>query len=116
MNQNLRSFVLVALLVATPAVFAAQAPAGLSVELHSSGVPSAVVRAATVARVQPDSAAARAGLRAGDRIVEIDGRPLRTAGARPIATALRSTAEGRHVTLGIERDDGRIDVALLAAR
>ncbi|MFD0739270.1 PDZ domain-containing protein [Lysobacter koreensis] len=64
-----------------------------------------------IAGVTPDSGAARAGLRSGDRVVSIDGAPLagsdgptRAAQARVLLRDLDAT---RPVTLGYERD-GRV--------
>jgi serine protease Do len=45
----------------------------------TSGEPGARAEGALVRRVDPGSPAERAGIRAGDRILEVDGRPLRAA-------------------------------------
>lgn len=115
MSPSLRPLVLVALLAATPLAVAAQAPLGLSVSSRPSGLPSAVIRAATVTRVHPDSAAAQAGLQAGDEIVAIDGRPLSAGGARPMPTRLREAAT-RPLQLAIRRDGALHDVTLAPRR
>ncbi|SOY87625.1 RIP metalloprotease RseP [Cupriavidus taiwanensis] len=61
----------------------------------------------TITEVLPDSAAERAGLRKGDRIVAWQGSPLTQASA--LIKAVRSQP-GQAVTLGIERDGQRLDV------
>ncbi|MCP3730865.1 trypsin-like peptidase domain-containing protein [Sphingomonas sp. MG17] len=62
---------------------------------------SGSTRGALVAEVQPDSPAAKAGLRAGDIITEIDGRQIEGPGN---LTAIFGTLEpGRSVALGYRR-------------
>ena len=61
-----------------------------------------------VRRVVPGGAAERAGLRAGDRLVALDGKPLEVG---PAAFA-RQTREGEPARLTIERDGKRIEVEL----
>lgn len=52
--------------------------------------------------VAPDSAAARAGLRAGDRLFEIDGTEVD--GRRAVQRVLRDFRAGEEVTIVVERD------------
>ncbi|TDF63531.1 RIP metalloprotease RseP [Cupriavidus sp. L7L] len=61
----------------------------------------------TITEVVPDSAAERAGLKKGDRIVAWQGTPMTQASA--LIKAVRSQP-GQTVTLGIERDGKRLDV------
>jgi len=61
----------------------------------------------TITEVIPDSAAARAGLKAGDRVVAWQGQPL--AQASELIKAVRAQP-GQRVTLGIERGGQRLDV------
>lgn len=60
--------------------------------------------------VAKDSAAARAGLQAGDRILELNGRPTPTWEA--CQAALRSVPAGGAVRLLVERAPGRLELAL----
>jgi S1-C subfamily serine protease len=60
---------------------------------------------AVIAEVVPGSAAEQAGLRRGDVIVELDGRPVRSAAA--IGTILRSKQPGDTVTITYYRGDRR---------
>ncbi|MFS8976648.1 RIP metalloprotease RseP [Cupriavidus necator] len=61
----------------------------------------------TITEVLPDSAAERAGLKKGDRVVAWQGSPLTQASA--LIKAVRSQP-GQTVTLGIEREGKRLDV------
>jgi regulator of sigma E protease len=66
-----------------------------------------------VGRVAEGSAAERAGLRAGDRIVGLDGQPI--ASARQLIERIRAAAEKR-VELDVERDGGALRIAVTPAR
>ncbi|RMG48552.1 MAG: M20/M25/M40 family metallo-hydrolase [Acidobacteria bacterium] len=68
-----------------------------------------------VVRVMPDSPAERAGLRAGDRIVAIDGQAV--ADVRAYAEVLRGHAPGDTIRIEIERGGERLELdATLAPR
>ena len=85
--------------------------------VYATGAPSSTP-STSVARVEANSPAAAAGLRAGDRIVAVDGRPTRTftrvsallRASHGRAIAVTVEREGRQVTLGPSRlvkRDGR---------
>ena len=57
---------------------------------------------ALVAQVEPDSAAARAGIKAGDVIQKYDGNPIADAGQ--LSVQVNATAPGEKATLDIVRD------------
>jgi regulator of sigma E protease len=61
----------------------------------------------TIAEVLPKSPAARMGVQAGDRIVRIDGAPVRTASDIPRAI---SSSGGRPVSLLVERGGSRVSL------
>ncbi|HHW82659.1 MAG TPA: PDZ domain-containing protein [Actinomycetales bacterium] len=68
-----------------------------------------VVRAgAEVHQVVPDSAAAAAGLQAGDVVVAVDGSPV--SGADSLTGYVRAEAPGTTVVLGVVRDGTQQDV------
>lgn len=67
-------------------------------------------RGVVVERVAEDGPAARASIRAGDRIVAIDGRAVTRAGA--LVTEMGETAKGASRHLTIERGDQALDVVV----
>ncbi|HEU5077578.1 MAG TPA: DegQ family serine endoprotease [Opitutaceae bacterium] len=67
-------------------------------------------RGALVAEVVPDSPAAKAGLKSGDVITELNGDKV--ADARRLRLAVAQIAPGKEVTLKVIRDNKPIDVKL----
>ncbi len=63
---------------------------------------------AVVTRVPPGSPAARAGLRPGDLVVTVDGRPVRSASQLRIAIGLMGP--NANVDLGVVRNGQRLDL------
>jgi len=61
----------------------------------------------TIAAVETGTPAAAAGLQAGDRVVAVNGRPIRTFDA---ASHLIRSSHGRPVTLTVVRDGRRVSV------
>ncbi len=68
-----------------------------------------------VARVIPNSPAARAGVRSGDRLLAIDGRPAVGLAPDSLSLRLRGT-EGTRVTLTLTRTGRTLKLRLLRAR
>jgi len=67
---------------------------------------------ALVAAVLPDSPAAAAGLKAGDVILAIDGKPTRT--VREVLDTVAAIPPGKAITLRLERDQRTLEVELVA--
>jgi serine protease Do len=70
---------------------------------------------ALVAQVTPDSAAAKAGLKSGDVITEVDGQPVQRSGS--LSSRIGMAAPGERVKLKVWRDKGwrELEVKLGAA-
>ena len=66
-----------------------------------------------VVAVEPESPAARAGLRAGDRIVSVEGQTITSAGA---GRSFGAVEPGKGVVIGLERDGGVRKVTLTAGK
>ncbi len=96
----------VAVIAAGPLANVVIAFAILFVVFAVSGAPSGTPTA-KVAQVEAGTPAAAAGLRAGDRIVAVNGRPTRTFGA--VSHVIRAS-HGRPVTLTVIRDGRRVAV------
>jgi regulator of sigma E protease len=96
----------VAVIAAGPLANVVIAFAILFVVFAVSGAPSGTPTA-KVAQVEAGSPAAAAGLRAGDRILAVNGRPTRTFGT---VSHLIRASHGRPVTLTVIRDGRRVTV------
>jgi len=103
------------LLLASTLASAAPGRYGFGVKAETAGFLSPVLEQVTIASVRPGSPAAAAGLLAGDRIVDIDGQPVKGAAARPMAARLRDVSVGQHLRLGVLRAGGRVVVDMTAA-
>jgi carboxyl-terminal processing protease len=67
--------------------------------------------ASVIRNVAPDSAAARASLRPGDRVTHLNGRPLRGMSSADVSALMRGK-EGTEVRLTVERDGKAREVTL----
>ena len=79
-----------------PGHAAAQGQGALGIRVHD------VANGVAVDEVTPESAAARAGLRAGDVVVEFDGERVRS--AQQFTRLVQETPPGREVSALIQRD------------
>ncbi|MGE3887630.1 MAG: S1C family serine protease [Vicinamibacterales bacterium] len=74
-------------------------------DLEAAEVTASVPGGAKIDDVDRDSPADKAGLRAGDVVVEYDGERVRS--ARQFTRLVQETPEGRQVTLAVLRDGSR---------
>jgi serine protease Do len=81
---------------------------GVSAGLQMQGDPQ--TRAVTLAAVEPDGSAARAGLRNGDRLVSIAGKPVQW--EFDVNKALVAANPGDRVDVVVERDGREVRTAL----
>jgi serine protease Do len=72
------------------------------------------VRGALVVRVYPDSPAARAGVKAGDVLAAVDGRPV--SAREELTTAFHSVAPGTPLKVEVRRGETGFPLALSAVR
>lgn len=94
-------------LVATVAS-AAKGHLGFAVEVATSGFfLNPTLETVTIAKVTPGSPSARAGLRVGDTVLDVDGAAVRGTPARPLGAKLQSVVAGQHVRMTVRHADGR---------
>ncbi len=74
----------------------------------STADPAGAHTGALVVEVTSDSAAGRAGIKKGDRITDIDGKPIE--GSLELAAAVRKHAPGETVTLTLVRDEKKMEL------
>ena len=67
-------------------------------------------KGAVIKQVEPQSAAARVGLRPGDVVVSVNGQPVSS--GRKLVNAVKAIGKGKLVRLKVERDGSRLFVAL----
>lgn len=88
---------------------------GINVAIEGEGpLWNPTVKAAKVAKVSPGSAAEQAGIRAGDHIVEIEGRQVAGAKASDLQPYMQREV-GQSVKLLIRRPSGEIKSISLVA-
>jgi len=85
-------------------------------ECNMSGVEMSRVRGEyrDILRVYPGSPGAEAGLQAGDKVVEINGRPVTEYDTWTLQPLMQQ--EGKIVSLAVVRDDKRMEVSLTLRR
>ncbi len=86
-------------------------------ELGSTGLMFAVARpdAALISAVEPGSAAATAGIAAGDLLIAVDGKPLASSAGEHAGELLFGRAgEARHIVVRRAGRDVRLDLVLAA--
>jgi S1-C subfamily serine protease len=90
---------------------------GLTVQPLTHAAPTAGVRARAgvlVTTVEPDGLAARAGIRPGDVVLEVEGRPVKS--GADLTRLTRGLRPGRPLSVRLERGGRALYVALGAAR
>ncbi|MDI6630936.1 MAG: RIP metalloprotease RseP [Bacillota bacterium] len=97
-------------MVAGPAMNFVLAVFALAVVFYYQGIPVIIPGVAQVTEVLPGYPAAAAGIRAGDRIVAVDGQPVRD--WRSVSWSIAKSPGSKKV-LTVERDGRRFDVVLV---
>ncbi|MFD0740224.1 PDZ domain-containing protein [Lysobacter koreensis] len=104
MKLSALALVLLALfssLVPSPAF--AKARLGFGVAVATEGFLSTTLAEVKVASVQAGSPSEKAGLRKGDLIVELNGKPIKGASGLALKKTLAAVQGGDHVVLKVQR-------------
>lgn len=98
------------------AATADQGRLGLDIEIQTTSHSLAPhVGRVTITDVAPDSPAAAAGLRAGDRVLRLDDTRLTGAPVRPLVRKLGTSEPGQHLRMTVRHADGGLaDVDVVA--
>ena len=96
---------------APPSAARSGAPAGGA---SGGASPPGPARGATIAAVEPDSPALRAGLRAGDVVVGVNGTPVDD--SRALIRAVAETPPGASVRLRVRRQASELDIPVTVGR
>ena len=89
---------------------------GFSVNIATSGAEGTVIQQIEVDAVHPGSAAEKAGLKHGDIITTLDGKPLKDTDARAFQAALGGAAPGQHLKLVVLRAGKPVPIEVVAAQ
>jgi len=104
MKLPVAALVLVALLLSVvPFTALAKARLGFGVAVATDGYFSTTLAQVTVDSVQPGSPSEKAGLKVGDLIVELNGKPIKGASGLAVKKILTGAKPGDHVVLKVLR-------------
>ncbi|MEO8779000.1 MAG: PDZ domain-containing protein [Rhodanobacter sp.] len=103
-----------ALLVVASGAMASKARLGFGTQVSVSGFFSPTLEKIKVTTVTAGSPAAAAGLKPGDYIVAVDGKPVSGAPARAMASQFKNLQPGQHVLLKLERGHAVVNADLVA--
>lgn len=103
MRRNTVILAALLLVALTPFPALAKPRLGFGVAVATDGFFSTTITEAKVASVQPGSPSEKAGLRAGDLIVELDGKPIKGASGPALKKALAAVKPGDHVVMKVQR-------------
>lgn len=111
------SMALSALLVVgilAPGIALAKPRLGFNVEVVTEGFFSTTLAEVKVASVQAGSPSERAGLKAGDLVVEVAGRPVKGASGPDMKKVLGDVEPGEHLLLKVQRGDDVLMIDIIA--
>ena len=96
-------YVLLLFSILAPGIALAKPRLGFSVAVATDGFFSTTLAEVKVASVQTGSASEKAGLKAGDLIVEMGGRPIKGASGLAVKKVLGDVKPGEHLMLKVQR-------------
>lgn len=86
-----------------PSSASAKPRLGFGVAVATDGFFSTTLTEVKVASVQAGSPSEKAGLKTGDLIVELNGKPIKGANGRALKKTLAGVEHGDHVVLKVQR-------------
>jgi putative serine protease PepD len=81
---------------------------GITLSVSADGVLVPSVREVSVLKVTPEGPAAKAGIAAGDKVVEVDGKRVAGASALQLAPLAKGKRPGESVSVVLQRPDGTV--------
>ena len=106
LNTLLLSLVLALAVATTPASAQTKPRLGFSTAVSVSGEANPTIGKLTVSSVAKGSPAEIAGLRQGDEILEVNGKPAVGTPAADLAASIKGTQSGAHLRFKVKRADG----------
>ncbi|HET7793284.1 MAG TPA: PDZ domain-containing protein [Rhizobacter sp.] len=88
---------------------------GVTVAITADGWLNPTVRTAKVTQVQPGLPAHRAGIAAGDEVLELDGKRIPGATAGDLAPLAKGKRVGERLAVMLQRPNGTAYTAVLVA-
>lgn len=95
-------------LLASPAMAGDKPHLGFSTAVSVSGMVNPTIGKLTVSGVTKGSPADVAGLKQGDEIIEVNGKPAVGAPASELAGSIKGTKSGAHLRFKVRRSDGTL--------
>ena len=116
MKLHAHALVVLALFASlVPSPVLAKPRLGFGVAVATDGYFSTTLAEVKVGSVQAGSPADKAGLRVGDLIVELNGKPVKGASGLAVKKALASVENGDHVVLKVQRaETGNLIIDIVA--
>ena len=109
LSDVLYTLLLLGLLI--PATAVAKPRLGFAIDVATEGFMSTKLQEVKVSSVKSGSPAEKAGLRKGDLIVEMNGKPIKGASGPAMKKVLSSVKAGDHLILKVRRD-GKVTVVV----
>ena len=113
-KKTANTLLVAALLALASVAIAAKGSLGFGTEATFSGFFNPVLKRVKVTTVIPESPAAAAGMKAGDYILEVNGRVINGAPAREMSKQLKDVQVGERLRLKLKRGDVLLDVIIVA--